>query len=354
MAFLGEWLRGLFYGDPELPPTPTSPIFGKRKSSTSQEQHEKKRRRLSERYTRHDYHDAYLYDLPLERRQSTTSLEYGRPYTGYASGRRPFLKLKGIVPGKAPEEIRGSDIPSHSLDPPEDILADVPEELSSEDVVAEQTLKPVSRARTPTPRPASQSRPTSASKASIREVPAKGDRWSFSEINKTPNALARAILRRQSYDIASAAKLIKSDLAKTRAEPEYSLREIEIRDAIWALRDSMERFVQRHVNTKVVEANDDLRRIFWSLDHQPETVKIIGCVASGGPGARAGWEDLFLDDQKKRALANAIIGKVLTEQVFQHTFFGGAPEQLKKLKTIQTNKKNDDGKCSYRSQVYAD
>jgi hypothetical protein len=125
-------------------------------------------------------------------------------------------------------------------------------------------------------------------------------------------------------------------------EPEYALRDVEVRDALWHVMDLMERFSKKFFGFEIDKHNGHLLRSFFE-QFNPETAKIIGCVASGGPGGVQGWHDLFLDRQKRRALVMAIIGNVLVEQVFQHIFFGGILKHVKRLNKVQEEYKDDDG-----------
>jgi hypothetical protein len=75
-----------------------------------------------------------------------------------------------------------------------------------------------------------------------------------------------------------------------------------------------------------------------------KTVKVIGCVASGGPEGEQGWRDLFYDQEKRQALVCAIIGNVIVEQVLQHIFFGGESEHTRIVAKLQERYQNEDGK----------
>ena len=92
-----------------------------------------------------------------------------------------------------------------------------------------------------------------------------------------PNARARRIIR-QTASLADAATRIKAELT----EPEYAYRDMEVRDTMWHIMDEMEDFARTHFGGTVTRNKKDLAKVFRKLE--PETVKIIGCVASGGPG----------------------------------------------------------------------
>jgi hypothetical protein len=132
---------------------------------------------------------------------------------------------------------------------------------------------------------------------------------------------------------------------KVRAEvkkPGYALRDAEIRDGIWHIMEQMEIFASQHFGKKKDVKIVLSTKFFTSLSK--ETAKLIGCAASGGPSGVAGWHDLFIDQQKRRALVMAIIGNVLTEQVFQHLFFGGTPKGIAAMTTLQEKYANKDSK----------
>ncbi len=122
-------------------------------------------------------------------------------------------------------------------------------------------------------------------------------------------------------------------------EPAYACRDIEIRDGIMKLMHQIEHFAKPFAFT--VDDETTLRPIFEKL--APETVKIIGCVASGGPAGARGWEDFFRNSEKRQALICAIIGNVLVEQVFQHLFFGGTKDQIEQIARIQEDHSHEDG-----------
>jgi hypothetical protein len=152
-----------------------------------------------------------------------------------------------------------------------------------------------------------------------------------------PNVRARLIVR-NTDSLEEASSQIKEELR----EPEYAYRDIEIRDAAWQIMDKMERFAKDHFNFEINGNKKTLERIFRQME--PETTKVLGCVASGGPGGEDGWRELFRDKLKRRALVCAVIGNVLVEQVFQHACFGADGELLKALREIQEEMQNDDGK----------
>jgi hypothetical protein len=152
-----------------------------------------------------------------------------------------------------------------------------------------------------------------------------------------PNKMAR--------EIAARTNDAKQQVQASVQEPEYALRDIEIRDGLWQMMNLIENFAKLVSTGQVylVDAAGNLPGDWWE-NMQPETAKIIGCVASGGPGGVRGWADLFVDEQKRRALICAVISKVLVEQVFQHIFFGGRAEEIKAITDLQMKYRNDDGK----------
>ncbi|KAI1681202.1 Herpes-BLLF1 domain containing protein [Pyrenophora tritici-repentis] len=144
-------------------------------------------------------------------------------------------------------------------------------------------------------------------------------------------------------------KLILAEIG----EPEYACRDVEIRDAIWQIMDRMERFAKQHFDEEVDNAwtrdeRDGIVSEYWYMRMGFDTVKLIHCVASGGPLGVYGWHDIFLNEKKRRALVCAIIGKIITEQVFQHPFFGGSKENLKRIADSETKLRDDDGFVRHR------
>ena len=148
-----------------------------------------------------------------------------------------------------------------------------------------------------------------------------------------PHLRARQLLEANGHDTAA--------LLEDLQEPAYVCRDAEIRDGVCKLTKQIEDFAKEQF-VFVIEDGTRLRSAFESM--APETVKIIGCVASGGPAGASGWKDLFLTADKRQALVCAIIGNVLVEQVFQHLFFGGTEDQIKEVAAIQFEHRNEDGK----------
>jgi hypothetical protein len=148
-----------------------------------------------------------------------------------------------------------------------------------------------------------------------------------------PNRLARDIIAR---GIRNPAKTIQHEFH----EPEYAFRDVEIRDGMWALQDMLEDFGNdffAFITTPAALSDSFFTRF------EPETAKVIGCVASGGPGGVRGWHTLFLNVHPRRALVMAIIGNVLVEQVFQHMFFGGIVKHVREVTELQEKHQDEDG-----------
>ncbi|KAF1354435.1 hypothetical protein EJ07DRAFT_133204 [Lizonia empirigonia] len=161
-----------------------------------------------------------------------------------------------------------------------------------------------------------------------------GEKWATQ-----PNRQARELLEKHGHDAAA--------MLKDLQEPAYVCCDTEIRDGVWKMMDQIEDFAKVHFDFTVDETR--LRPALESL--AKETVKIIGCVASGGPAGARGWEDLFLTADKRQALVCAIIGNVVVEQVFQHMFFGGTEAQIKEMAAIQFEHRHKDG--FDRNKLYA-
>ncbi|KAF1922911.1 uncharacterized protein M421DRAFT_336733 [Didymella exigua CBS 183.55] len=147
-----------------------------------------------------------------------------------------------------------------------------------------------------------------------------------------PNTRAREILE-ENHDSSAA-------LLKDLQEPEYACRDVEVRDGVWQMMAQIEAFAKAHFSFELKDKTR-LQAAFQSMPK--ETIKIIGCVVSSGPGGASGWEDLFIDSSKRQALVCAITGNTMVEQVFQHIFFGGTSEQIKEVAAIQYEHRNNDG-----------
>ena len=87
-----------------------------------------------------------------------------------------------------------------------------------------------------------------------------------------PHLRARQLLETNGHDTAA--------LLEDLQEPAYVCRDAEIRDGVCKLTKQIEDFAKEQF-VFVIEDGTRLRSAFESM--APETVKIIGCVASGGP-----------------------------------------------------------------------
>ncbi|KAF2107531.1 hypothetical protein BDV96DRAFT_653618 [Lophiotrema nucula] len=201
----------------------------------------------------------------------------------------------------------------------------------------------------------SQHQPSTAS-GTIRVAGRRDEDWMDENKKRwedAPNKFAREILKRKGGDVEKAAKEIRNpnihpglglekddDEFILASEPEYAFRDVEIRDSLWQILDNIQRFSKDHCAFDFHDTAK-LKKAFNKMT--PETIKIIGCVASGGPGGYEGWYELFTNESKRRPLVCAIIGNVLVEQVFQHVFFGAGEAEQKELAKIQKKHRNADG-----------
>ncbi|PVI08306.1 hypothetical protein DM02DRAFT_670 [Periconia macrospinosa] len=138
-------------------------------------------------------------------------------------------------------------------------------------------------------------------------------------------------------------------------EPAYAFTDIELSDAIKHLKNLMLRFVERNIKFAPGK-NNDLEKVFSGLT--PETTRLIGYIASGGPEGEYGWKRFFLHNQdemydedggenkKGQALALGIIGKVIAEQVWGHACFGADTSILNDIQDIEKRLKDFDGEFS--------
>jgi hypothetical protein len=153
----------------------------------------------------------------------------------------------------------------------------------------------------------------------------------------SPNQLAHALALRSRGSV--------KPIQREFHEPEYAFRDAEIRGGMWSIQDMLEDF--SNLLFAFTASRDALTPQF-SARFSPETAKVIGCVASGGPGGVRGWHTIFLNVQPRRALVMAIVGNVLVEQVFQHMFFGGIAKHVREVTELQEKYQKEDGKsCMY-------
>jgi hypothetical protein len=146
----------------------------------------------------------------------------------------------------------------------------------------------------------------------------------------------------KAHDVADMGPNSRWLFQRDAEEPEYALRDIEIRDGITRLRTCMSSFSKHLFSFKMDAPETALTSVFFAK-FSAETAKVIGCVASGGPGGVEGWKEMFSDTRKRRALVCAIVGNVVTEQAFQHMFFGGVAEDVMDVTKLQEVHKDEDG-----------
>ncbi|KAF2853616.1 hypothetical protein T440DRAFT_444636 [Plenodomus tracheiphilus IPT5] len=140
---------------------------------------------------------------------------------------------------------------------------------------------------------------------------------------------------------ATARKSIPSRLSA----PHYTTTDIEIRDSLWQIMDLMQRFSRQYFSGHValpLGTNDSIPPAAYAKMSM-ETARVIGCVASGGPGGAAGWHELFVEEGKRKAVVCAVVGNVLVEQVFGHGFFGGREGDVQGVAELQGELREFDG-----------
>jgi hypothetical protein len=310
-------------------------------------------------YTRPDYQKDDFYDgyprRAIHRDSHPGSFDLGGRFVDMGTtfleqpgtkghGKRLSLPLTGVKANEIEEETQ--DIKEKIADlPVSDGKREEVRQKVAEEILESPKLPKSKRATTPPPT-------STRTKEPMATPP--GRRASSAEPSWTdaPNRRARKILEGYNGDKAQAAIAIRDSLRETdpagKTEPLYALRDAEIRDGMWQLNDKLERFASEHYdfdfgsmgpgNKEVLEA------AFASMT--PETVTLIGCVASGGPSGAKGWKSLFHHKQKRRALVCAIIGNLLVEQVFEHIFFGGSSQDEEYLDKLQHDHSDEDGKSS--------
>ncbi|KAF2868845.1 hypothetical protein BDV95DRAFT_499986 [Massariosphaeria phaeospora] len=161
------------------------------------------------------------------------------------------------------------------------------------------------------------------------------------EWREKPNKRARTLLSQ--FGDGAGRKILQEV-----KEPEYAAIDAEVRDGLWQIMDEMEIVAKKFFDFDFL-GGSSLTAAFSSMT--PETVKVIGCVASGGPGGEEGWRQLFKNKHQRHALVCAIIGNVIVEQVLQHVFFGGDMEDVEALTDIQRDHQHEDG--FERNRLYA-
>ena len=135
------------------------------------------------------------------------------------------------------------------------------------------------------------------------------------------------------------------------------MRDVEISEGFEELKNLMAEFSELHFGFEVKDGGSLEGKLLglapgFYKQFGEETAKVIGCVASGGPGGVQGWHDLFIERVKRMALVTAIVGNVLVEQVFQHLFFGGAERYVADLVEMQKKDAEEDGKSISTTVTY--
>ncbi|KAH9863772.1 hypothetical protein J1614_009704 [Plenodomus biglobosus] len=184
------------------------------------------------------------------------------------------------------------------------------------------TPLPLGLASKPQPNPPPRSPPT----------PSAADPWATN-----PNAHAHAILAAKGPIAA------RTSIARSLHEPEYTIRDIEVRDSLWQIMDQIEVLAGTFFASRVVSFPGGVVPAAWYAGMSVETARVVGCVGSGGPGGKTGWDELFVQEGKRRALVCAVVGNVLVEQVFRHGFFGGGEEHEEALRRLEERFREDDG-----------
>ncbi|EOA91452.1 uncharacterized protein SETTUDRAFT_63419, partial [Exserohilum turcica Et28A] len=138
----------------------------------------------------------------------------------------------------------------------------------------------------------------------------------------------------------------KTAICNELQDPEYALRDAEIQAGMLALRTQMHAFSTRFFSgqtgmTDVIEDISLPSSFYASLAR--ETVKIIHCIASGGPAGESGWHAFFVDAEKRKMLVCGILGNVLVEQVLGHVFFGGSAEEVGVVREGEKVLRDEDG-----------
>lgn len=153
-----------------------------------------------------------------------------------------------------------------------------------------------------------------------------------------PNACPERILAGTKGNKRVAQTIIRRELS----EPLYALHNAEIRDGLWQVLDKIEAVAAKlDLGPEDSITEKQLNKEFRPLE--PETVKILSCVATGGPGGEEGWYELCMKKGRRRALVAAVIGNVVCQQVYQHPFFGGSQADQKKLLDIGRQVAHADG-----------
>jgi hypothetical protein len=154
------------------------------------------------------------------------------------------------------------------------------------------------------------------------------------DLTNAPNAFA--------HSAAKAGGDVQFAIWQVFQEPEYALRDVEVRDGVWHVQDMLEHLCNEFFAFEVPAQYTRLPQVFFE-QFSAESARVVACVASGGPEGEVGWHSLFMDVGKRKAVVAAIMGNVLVEQVFQHMFFGGTKGNVEEILNLQVEHRDADG-----------
>ncbi|KAI8933661.1 hypothetical protein NX059_009382 [Plenodomus lindquistii] len=141
-------------------------------------------------------------------------------------------------------------------------------------------------------------------------------------------------------DASPSLSAAKETIASSWPCPLYTIRDVEIRDTLDDICDQIRTLSRDHFGAANTHFAVDTRFFERLTD---DTARLVGCVASGGPGGEQGWIELFDNVQKRRALICAMVGNLLVEQVLRHPFFGGGEEGSEEVGGAEERFRDGDG-----------
>jgi hypothetical protein len=345
---LFDTLAGLL--TPGLPPPPRRLVAGAKRKASEQGGRPAKARKFARPasghpFPDHNYGDADLYEGALRR-------DTGRSFAhGYLDQGQTLLE-QVAQDERLPK--RTIQLIGTAADDLHELIEDMPVAEEAKDGVREGVVQKLleKQESPPSRRPSHQPLRVDIPESEIAQAgpstaPSR-KRSSTSTMvttawDTTPNKKARSVLKANASDVEKAGKAIKQDT--TLAEPEYAFRDVEIRDALWDIMTKMQDFAGKYFGFNFEDNARNRKKLTAAFQTMtPETVMIIRCIGSGGPGGQDGWRDLFFNKEKRKALVCGIIGKLFVQQVYQHSFFGSSIIDETELARLQKQHQDEDGK----------
>jgi hypothetical protein len=129
-----------------------------------------------------------------------------------------------------------------------------------------------------------------------------------------------------------------------RAKMPYVKRDEEMEWELFLLWERIYNIVNKYFDYGIEDKDKGLWLRSLAIRFSNEFVRFAGFIADGGPCGTAGWEEIFLELELRKALVCGVIWKVLKEHVFANLLFGGTDWQLETLLKMEAEAGDTEGK----------